>query len=187
MRQTPTNAPVIVSVIQPPCRNLMMIVTARMDSDMASPRRLTVSFLPRWGAGVFNQCRHIPSWDNEKVRKTLMEYMTTRTWTDPRVKTRIRTAATPMKRTPFWTTSRSLKCMNRFGIQESMAMLPSTRGPSMKPVWAATNRIAPSEMRMAATSQTPAGTPPGLQPPRSDVRREAFRVLPATCRTSVRR
>ncbi len=35
--------------------------------------------------------------------------------------------------------------MNRLGTQESMAMLPRTRGPSMKPVWAATNRIAPSE------------------------------------------
>ncbi len=51
------------------------------------------------------QWRHIPSWDREKVMKTLMLYMMIRIWTEPRVKTRMRSEARPMNRMPFWTTS----------------------------------------------------------------------------------
>ena len=177
----------MTSVIQPPSLNLMASVTARIDRDIRSPTRLMVSFLPRWGAGVFSQWRHMPSWDSEKVMKTLMLYMTMRIWTEPRVKTRIRTEARPMNRMPFWTTRRSERCMNRLGTQESMAMLPRTRGPSMKPVCAATKRMAPSDTRMIPSSQTPSGKPPIFQVPMSVSRSEAFRVLPATCWTFVRR
>ena len=71
--------------------------------------------------------------------------------------------------------------MKRFGTQESMAMFPRTRGPSMKPAWAATKRMAPSDTRMIPRSQTPSGKPPILQVPISVSMSEALRVLPATC------
>ena len=129
----------------------------------------------------------MPSWDSEKVMKTLMLYMMMRIWTEPRVKIRMRIEARPMNRMPFWTTSRSDRCMKRFGTQESMAMFPRTRGPSMKPVWAATKRMAPSDTRMSPRSQTPSGKPPTVHCPRSVSMSEAFRVLPATCWTLVSR
>ena len=188
MRTQPaTNDSVMTSVIQPPSLNLMATVTARIETDITSPMRLMANFLPRWGAFVFIQWRHIPSWDSVKVMKTLMLYMTMRTWTEPRVKTRMRIEARPMNRMPFWTTSRSDRCMKRLGTQESMAMLPRTRGPSMKPVCAATKRMAPSDTRMIPRSQTPSGKPPIFQVPMSVSRSEAFRVLPATCWTFVSR
>ncbi len=37
----------------------------------------------------------MPSWDREKVMKTLMLYMTIRIWTDPRVKMRMQDRGEP--------------------------------------------------------------------------------------------
>src|SRR4030042_1288721 len=48
---------VMTSVTQPPSLNLMATVTTRIERDIRRPRRLMVSFLPRWGARVFNQWR----------------------------------------------------------------------------------------------------------------------------------
>ena len=57
-------------------------------------------------------------------------------------------------------------------------MLASTRGPSRKPVWAATNRIAPSENMVTRKNAVPSGTPPSSQRCTNEATREALSVLP---------
>ena len=54
-------------------------------------------------------------------------------------------APTPMSSTPSFVVRRSDSDAKRCGSHESTAMLAMTRGPSMKPVCAATNRSAPSD------------------------------------------
>src|ERR1700674_3741213 len=119
--------------------------------------------------------RDIPSWDREKVTNTLIEYMTTRAATEPRVYIRRRIAATPIRRTPLRMVSRSERAANRWGNQESTAMLAMTRGPSTNPVWAATSKSAPSEKMVMKAIAFPIG-----QSAKRPLARTALRVIPST-------
>jgi|GEM_PF-4908005 len=85
-------------------------------------------------------------------------------------------AAPPMSRMPFWVTSRSLRKAKRVGTQRSRAMLDRTRGPSRKPAWAATNRMAASDTSTKETMIPPAAPQERVTVPRNT----AFRVLPGS-------
>ncbi|TPW21801.1 MAG: hypothetical protein FD126_325 [Elusimicrobia bacterium] len=71
--------PVMTAVIQPPSRNFSWSVTPRMQTHMTRPVPWMASRLRQRGSEArwVNQCRDIPSSVSEKVRKTLIEYMTT--------------------------------------------------------------------------------------------------------------
>jgi hypothetical protein len=84
----------------------------------------------------------------EKVMKTLILYRTTRKATDPFDNIISTIAAIPINNTPFIVTNLSLNAANFFGNQRSIAILAMIRGPSRKPVCAATNKIAASEARV---------------------------------------
>jgi hypothetical protein len=58
-----------------------------------------------------------------------------------------------MNQIPSRVTNWSLKREKRWGVQESNAMLESTRGPSIKPACAATSYIAASVMSVEMTSE----------------------------------
>jgi hypothetical protein len=158
--QRATSAPVITTVIHAPSRNFRAVDTMRIVTEIVSPAPLTAKRRPHVGS-VFrtcHQCTHIPSWESVNVRKTLIEYMRTRTWIEPRAYTSIATAAAPMRMTPFCVTSRSERRLNRCGTQESIAMFARTRGPARKLDCAATKRRSPSETRRRRTNA--AETPP---------------------------
>ena len=59
-------------------------------------------------------------------------------------------------------------------------MFARMRGPSMKPVCAATKRSAPSEMSVITTSDGPMASDPMRHGPKSDCARTQFRVFPGT-------
>ena len=59
-------------------------------------------------------------------------------------------------------------------------MFAMTRGPSMKPAWAATNSSAASASSASATKPAPSGRPPGRHPPAKRSSSEAFIVFPAS-------
>ena len=84
-----------------------------------------------------------------------------------------------MTTTPFFVTSRSERLAKPWGIQLSSAMLESTRGPSMNPVWAATKRSAPSLTRVRTTSHAPTCQVPTVHEEKTCSRRTAFIVLPS--------
>src|SRR5262245_56189748 len=90
--------------------------------------------------------------DNENVRNTLIEYISTSVVTFPPVYHRAANAELPIKSIPLCVVSRSDKLENQWGTQESSAMLANTRGPSMKPACAATTRRAPSENIVSRTN-----------------------------------
>ena len=73
------------SVTHPPAANLNQTVTQRTVPVSRKPTPFMA--IPNFHfASVFrsfHQCRIMPNWEREKVRKTLMEYMITRYWTDP--------------------------------------------------------------------------------------------------------
>ena len=58
-----------------------------------------------------------------------------------------------MNQMPSRVTKWSLRREKRCGAQESSAMLESTRGPSIKPAWAATSSIAASVTSVEMTSE----------------------------------
>ncbi len=59
-------------------------------------------------------------------------------------------------------------------------MLAMTRGPSMKPAWAATKSSAASATSVTTTKTWPAGQPAGLQASAKRATRTAFIVLPSS-------
>ncbi len=62
-------------------------------------------------------------------------------------------------------------------------MLAMTRGPSMKPVCAATNRSAPSATSVVTKNVRPSGMGPMCQPSETFLRQHrAFMVMPWSCR-----
>ncbi len=101
----------------------------------------------------------MPAWERQKVMNTLMAYRTIRSVTEPRLTSMSTRAAPPIRRIPFLITSRSLRRLNWLGSHLSRDMLDSTRGPSRKPVWAATNRSTASEMRATRTNDEPGHAP----------------------------
>ncbi len=111
-----------------------------------------------------------------------MLYMMTRVRTTPPVWTRATAAAPPMRRTPFWVVRRSERAQNRWGNQESTAMVAMTRGPAMRPAWAATTR-----RRASDTSTRKMKTPPKGRPSAMRSARTAFIVFPSSGRTFQRR
>ena len=120
------------------------------------------------------------SWESEKVTKTLMEYMVTRARMSPPVQISVASEAPPMSRTPSCMVSRSESWAKRCGSQESWAMLDMTRGPSMKPAWAATKSSRASETSVTTTKAWPAGRPKGVQPEAKRSSRTAFMVFPSS-------
>ena len=120
--------------------------------------------------------------ESEKVRKTLMLYMTIRWPTLPRVYSKATSAAPPMSRMPFRVVSRSESEAKRCGTQLSTAMLESTRGPSRKPVCAATTSRAAAANRVATTRAFENGK--GCSTASAST---AFIVLPGTGTTCQRR
>ena len=82
-----------------------------------------------------------------------------------------------MSTTPLRMLSRSERAEKRWGSQESTAMLAMTRGPSTKPVCAATKRSAPSLSRAIHTKACPTGSPPTVQASANDSNATAFMVL----------
>ena len=97
----------MMSVIQPPSKNLVTTVPARMLAAITSPasdsanRRRHLSWLR-----CLSQYTHSPASDSVNVMKTLIEYSTTSISTRPPVIDRMASAATPMTRMPFCVTSR---------------------------------------------------------------------------------
>src|SRR5512140_3126710 len=97
------------SVTQPPSGNLNQTVRQRTEDVSRNPVPFIASpnfhrfSVPR----SFHQCRTIPNWEREKVRKTLIEYMLTRYLTDPPEMYSMRSAMPPMKTTPYFRTRRS--------------------------------------------------------------------------------
>ena len=117
----------------------------------------------------------MPNIDSENVRKTLMLYMTTSWPTSPFVYRSAISDVAPIKVIPLWVVRRSDSAAKRRGTHESTAMFASTRGPSMKPAWAATTSNTPSEIMVTTTSTRPSGRCAVSRSARS-----AFIVLPAT-------
>ncbi len=116
---------------------------------------------------VRHQCTLIPSCESVKVTNTLIAYRTTRIPTRAPVPDRISTAASPIAITPSCVTRRALRLAKRRGSQRSVAIVASTRGPSIKPVCAATNSSAPSVSSVNVTIGAPTLKPPSFQPTRS--------------------
>src|SRR5659263_262216 len=75
-----TNRPVMRSVTHPPPANLNQTVTQRTVPVSRNPTPFIA--IPNFHFAAvfrsFHQCRTMPNWEREKVRKTLMEYMMTR-------------------------------------------------------------------------------------------------------------
>src|SRR5215204_3456423 len=92
-------------------------LTERMERQSMAPkvnrmnRRRQSGFLWR----SLYQCRAMPIIDNEKVRNTLIEYITTRAETLPPVAHSAAKAAAPMSMIPFRAASRSDKLPNQCG------------------------------------------------------------------------
>src|SRR4030042_2738263 len=109
MNAAAQNDPVISRVIQPPSGNFIQRVPQRIDAVRRKPSPLIANpdFHFPDDARSSHQCRHIPNCDRLKVRKTLIEYMMTRYRTEPPVMKSIRNAIPPMKKTPYFVTSRS--------------------------------------------------------------------------------
>ena len=66
-------------------------------------------------------------------------------------------------------------------------MFPRIRGPSRKPVCAATKRSAASATRSVRTNAHPRGTPPGRHDPKRESKRTQFIVFPACSFAPTRR
>ena len=108
-----------------------------------------------------------------------MEYMTTNRSSAPLVYSSTALAATPMAMMPFWVTRRSDRWLKRLGTHWSVAIAASVRGPSRKPVWAATNSSAPSETSVKPTTAGLRFQPPRRQPRVSSSHSEALSVWPS--------
>ena len=179
------NTPVTASVTQPPSLNLITAVTTRMPpvtsvpSADSSQRRCQCGCVFR----TSHQCRTMPSCDSVKVRNTLMEYMTTSSFTSPREYTSVAIAARPMVMMPFCVTNRSDRCAKRLGTHWSTAMAASVAGPARKPVCAATNSSAPSLKSVNTTIQPPTGKPASVQSRVKSDHSEALSVRPGSCTT----
>ena len=114
-----------------------------------------------------SQWRAMPAWLSVNVRKTLIEYMTTRS-RDRAVRVgEDGRGREPHRSTPFWVTSRSDRFLKRCGTHLSTAIAASVRGPSTNPVCAATNSSAPSETSVIATTTGPISSVPRRQDPAS--------------------
>ena len=111
------------------------------------------------------------------VTNTLIAYMTSRLDTEPWVYQSVAIAADPISQMPLLVTRRSDSCANRRGAQESTAMFARMRGPSRKPVCAATKRMAPAAMRVMITRSLPRANPPITQVPKTFSARMAFITL----------
>ena len=85
-----------------------------------------------------------------------------------------------MSQTPSRMVSRSESWAKRCGSQESMAMLDMTRGPSMKPAWAATKSRAASATRVTTRKPWPTWTPPTFHDAVNRSSSTALRVLPSS-------
>ncbi len=59
-------------------------------------------------------------------------------------------------------------------------MLDITRGPSMKPAWAATKRRSASDRSVSVTNPMPTASPPYVTSPAKRSASTAFIVFPAT-------
>src|SRR4051812_31174904 len=81
---------------------------------------------------------------------------------------------------PLLATKRLESCEKRCGVQESSAMFASTRGPSRKPAWAATNSSAASDTRQTITKEVPNDQLPIIQDLKSLPNNTAFIVFPST-------
>ena len=66
-------------------------------------------------------------------------------------------------------------------------MFARIRGPSRKPVWAATKRIAPAATSVSTISRWPSPKPPIVQPPKTFSARIAFMTLDGCGRVPVSR
>ena len=75
-------------------------------------------------------------------------------------------ARTPIRTTPFCMVRRSESDEKRLGSHESIAMFAMTRGPSMKPAWAATRSSAPSERIVTRARTLPRGQCANMAPAR---------------------
>ena len=82
-----TTPPVTSSVTQPPCENFSSTVMMRMMPHKSRPKENSKSrrMVRRDGLRVRSVYSSMPSIDSEKVKNTLMEYMTTMCDTSPRV------------------------------------------------------------------------------------------------------
>src|SRR5215831_492374 len=122
------------------------------------------------------QKRTIDVSESEKVKNTLIEYISTSVLVSPRVYSRVRNEAAEISVTPSFIVSRSERWANWWGSQESVAMLAITRGPSMKPVCAATNSSAVSAASVSTMNQRPSGSPSTLKPSAKRLTSTAFIV-----------
>ena len=97
------NAPVAISVTQPPSRNLITVVMIRMPPVTIVPIEAMMSGdASAQLAALASQCRTMPSWVRVKVRNTLIEYMTTeQPYRAQRDHEDTTAAATAMLITPF--------------------------------------------------------------------------------------
>ena len=128
------------------------------------------------------QKRSMANIESEKVRKTLIEYITIRCSTRPPVYSSAASAASPISMMPLRVVRRSESALKRCGIQLSIAMLERTRGPSMNPACAATTRSAPSEISVTTRKTPPNGSAPTIRSTST-----AFIVLPGVGTTCQRR
>ena len=110
---------VISAVSQPPLWNFSSVVMIRMVRQRVSPTRCTARFFFHFSSRrlFLMENRDIPSWESEKSRKTLIEYITTSVVIDPWVYRMSSMAAPPMSSTPFWIVNRSESEANRWGNQ----------------------------------------------------------------------
>ncbi len=84
-----------------------------------------------------------------------MLYSTTSTDTLPSVHSRMPMAPSPIRKMPFWVTSRPDRLRNWRGTQESTAMFASIEGPPRKPVLQATNSSPASSASTTASKAWP--------------------------------
>src|SRR5437870_5585587 len=129
---------------------------------------------------VGGEKRHIESSVSEKVRNTLIEYITTSRSTAPRVYHSASSAAPLMSSTPFCIVRRSDSWAKRCGSQESVDMFAMTRGPSMKPACAATKSRHASDASVTRTNWAPTAQLPTRKSPANWLARTAFMVRPAS-------
>src|SRR6266516_6035635 len=99
-----------------------------------------------------SQNRHIASSESENVRKTLIEYSTTKCVTFPPVYTSASSEAPPIRSTPYDIVRRSESWLKRCGMYESTAMFAITRGPSMNHVYPATTSSSATDSNETKTN-----------------------------------
>ena len=135
-----------------------MTVTTRIDTHISRAEQKQSQSPPPErvrAANLATSDGHMPIIDSENVTNTLIEYITSSADTFPPVTHSAASPATPITNTPLCAARRSERLANQCGTHESRAMLANTRGPSMKPAWAATNNSAPSEITVTSTNVAP--------------------------------